>query len=236
LEGVLVCIAGLGTAFYAIKHIIYPEPLQSLEIGGVIALIASVINFIVAWRLLRVGREMNSLVLEANGQHLMTDVYTSVGVILGLGLVWMTNIKLLDPILAGLIGLHIVWTGLSLVRASFNGLMDHALPEEEQQLLREAIQSALPEGTTFHFLRTRLAGRRKFVDFHLLMDGNVAVRTAHVISHDVEDHLRKLFPELEVTMHVEPIDEESSWEPESLALLGESHTPAPRTLQPPIDD
>jgi cation diffusion facilitator family transporter len=236
LEGVLVCIAGLGTAFYAIKHIIYPEPLQSLEIGGAIALIASVINFIVAWRLLRVGREMNSLVLEANGQHLMTDVYTSVGVILGLCLVWLTDIKLLDPILAGLIGLHIVWTGLSLVRASFNGLMDHALPEEEQQLLREAIQRALPDGTTFHFLRTRLAGRRKFVDFHLLMDGNVAVRTAHVISHDVEDHLRKLFPELEVTMHVEPIDEESSWESESLALLGEPHTPAPRPIQPPIDD
>jgi cation diffusion facilitator family transporter len=237
LEGVLVCIAGLGTAFYAVKHIIYPEPLQSLELGAVIALIASGINLVVAWQLLRVGKAMNSLVLQANGQHLLTDVYTSVGVVGGLALVWLTNIKLLDPILAGLIGLHIVWTGLSLVRASFNGLMDHALSEEEQQQLRVAIQAALPPGTTFHYLRTRLAGRRKFVDFHLLVDGNLAVRAAHTISHDVEAHLRQLFPELEVTMHLEPIDEEASWEPAALASLGEPSEPMPAPIAPPpIDD
>lgn len=240
LEGVLVAIAGLGTTAFAVRQLVFSMPLQALELGTVLALIASVVNGFVAWQLLRVGRAMNSPILVANGLHLLTDVYTSFGVVAGLGLVWLTNLTWLDPLLAAFIGIHILWTGYQLIRSSFNGLMDHALAEEEQQALRQAIQQALPAGASFHHLRTRQAGRRKFVDFHLLVEGNLRLREAHAIGHQLEAHLQTLFPEIEVTMHLEPNDEVTSWETESLAQLGEPAEPKPEPIgpriAPPIDD
>lgn len=239
LEGVLVGVAGVGTVAYAVQHLFHPEPLGQLGLGSAIAIAASVINLVVAQILLRVGRQHGSMVLEADGHHLMTDVWTSVAVVLGLLLVSVTGVQQLDALLALAVGLHILLTGFKLVHRSFDGLMDHALPPVEQTQLRDQIRAALPVGADFHLLRTRQAGRRKFADFHLLVDGSMNVRDAHGIAHSVESQLRKVLPHLEVTIHMEPIDEQESWEADELARLGEQTEPSQSgrlNPTPPIED
>ena len=222
LEGTLICVAGLGTAWYATGRLIRPQELLQLDLGIGLSIVASAINFAVAMVLLRVGREHGSVILEADGHHLMSDVVTSVAVVAGLSLVAVTGLGILDPLLALLVGLSILRTGFKLVRQSFDGLMDRALPPEEQTRLREGIRTALPVGCHFHFLRTRQAGRRKFVDFHLLVPGTWTVQAGHALAHEIETKLEDTPAELEVTIHVEPIEDESSWEPAALARLGEA--------------
>ena len=221
LEGTLVFVAGLGTAWYAVGRLIEPKELDQLGIGIGLTVVASAINFGVAGVLLRVGKKHGSVILESDGHHLMSDVLTSLAVVAGLGLVALTGLKFLDPVLALAVGLSILWTGFKLVRRSFDGLMDRALPVEDQTRLREGIRTALPQGCHFHFLRTRRAGRRKFVDFHLLVPGTWTVQAGHTLAHDIETKLLDIAAELEVTIHVEPIEDESSWEPAALARLGE---------------
>jgi cation diffusion facilitator family transporter len=237
LEGVLVFVAGVVTAYYAVERLFFPRPLEQLGLGALLAVAASVINFAVAIVLLRVGKKYRSIILEADGHHLMTDVLTSIAVVAGLGLVAFTGWTPLDPLLAMAVGLNILWTGFKLVRRSFDGLMDRALPGAEQTLIRDTIRGALPTGTDFHLLRTRQAGRRKFADFHLLVDGNLSVRAGHQIAHDLEQKMKAVEPELEVTIHIEPIDERESWEELRLSQLGEPTTPSQvPPIAPPIDD
>jgi cation diffusion facilitator family transporter len=225
LEGALVFVAGLVTAYYAVERLIVPKELEQLGLGTVLALVASAINFGVAVLLLRVGKRHGSIILEADGHHLMTDVLTSVGVVGGLGLVALTGWKVLDPLLALGVGLNILFTGFKLVRRSFDGLMDRAWPADELAAVREVIRAALPPGTDFHHLRTRRAGRRKFLDFHLLVAGGLSVRDGHDIAHRIEERVTAAVPEAEVTIHVEPIDDRASWEESKLAQLGEPTAP-----------
>jgi cation diffusion facilitator family transporter len=225
LEGVLILVAGVGTAIYGVRRLVHPQPLDGLEVGVLISLGASAINLVVARVLLHHGRKYRSIVLEADGQHLMTDVWTSLGVLAGLVLVMLTGVKQLDPVLAVLVGLNIVWTGFGLIRRSFNGLMDHALPAAEQEQIRSVIRANLPGGAEFHGLRTRQAGARRFIEFHLLVAGDLSVREAHAIAHRIEGALTAAIPGLEVVIHVEPVDESESWEPEYLERLGEPGTP-----------
>ncbi len=226
LEGLLILLAGIGTIVYALDRIFEPHPLRELQLGTGIAIAAAVLNLVVARILLRVGRRSRSIVLESDGHHLMTDVYTSAAVVGGLVLVALTGATYLDPILAIAVALHILVTGFRLMRRSFNGLMDHALSPEEQGRLRAAIRAALPAGTDFHALRTRQAGAKIFAEFHLLVSGDATVRVAHELAHRVEDALRGTEPNLAVTIHIEPIDEASSWEAVELARLGEAEAPA----------
>jgi len=237
LEGTLVIAAGVGTAWLAVGHLLHPRPLERLDLGVVLALVASAINFGVALVLLRVGKKHDSIILEADGHHLMSDVWTSVAIVSGLGLVALTGWSILDPLFALAVGLHITVTGLKLVRRSFDGLMDRALPPDTQDRIRAIIRAALPAGTDFHLLRTRRAGRRTFADFHLLVDGATTVRDGHALSHRIIEKLRADFEELEVTVHIEPIEDRQSWEVAELERLGEPTTPAPRpAIPPPIDD
>jgi cation diffusion facilitator family transporter len=236
LEGTLVVTAGVGTAWLAVDRLIHPRPLERLDIGVTLALVASAINFAVALVLLRVGKKHNSIILEADGHHLMTDVLTSVAVVGGLGLVALTGLTVLDPLLAFVVGLNITFTGLRLVRRSFDGLMDRALPTDVQDGIRAVIRAALPAGTDFHLLRTRRAGRRTFADFHLLVDGGTTVRNGHTLAHEIVEKLRAGFDELEVTVHIEPIEDRESWEEAELKRLGEPTTPTKLVVQPPIDD
>ena len=185
--------------------------MQYLEIGTLIGLAAAAVNLVVARVLLKQGRKHGSIVLEADGKHLMADVWTSVGVIVGIVCVILTGWIWVDGVLAIAVGLNIVWTGGDLVYRSFNGLMDHALPLEEQEQIREVIRSHLPAGATFHMLRTRRAGMRRFAEFHLLVDGDLTVRDAHHVAHAVEAALTAAMPVLEVTIHIEPVDEQESW-------------------------
>lgn len=226
LEGLLIILAGLGTAWYAVMRWLYPQPLEALSVGTLIVLAATLVNFAVALILLRAGRRHSSIILEANGQHLMADVWTSLGVIIGVSLVMITQQLWFDPLVALIVGGNIIWTGLGLVRRAFNGLMDHALPNADQEAIRAAIRDHLPSGADFHALRTRQAGSRQFADFHLLLPGDKSVHEAHSISHAVMDGVKAQFPQLELTVHIEPIDEKESWEPE-LKQLGESPTPRP---------
>lgn len=221
LEGVLIILAGVGTVVYATGRLLFPEPLSSLEVGTGIGLVAAGVNFLVARILLRVGREHHSIVLEADGKHLMADVWTSLGVLAGLVLVLLTGLEWLDPVLAIIVGGNIIWTGSELVLRSFNGLMDHAWPVAEQEQLRALIAAQLPTGAEFHMLRTRRAGQRRFAEFHLLVDGELTVRAAHQLVHEMEAALQTQIPGLEVTIHLEPVDERESWEGEDLKRLGE---------------
>jgi cation diffusion facilitator family transporter len=225
LEGVLIVVAGLGAAGYGVHRLIAPEQLDALELGSALALVASVVNFVVARVLLHYGRVYKSIVMEADGQHLMSDVWTSVGVLVGIGLVYLTKLTFFDSVLAIAMGLHITWIGLGLIRRSFDGLMDHAIPAEEQERIREVIRANLPGGATFHLLRTRLSGARRFIEFHLLVDGDLSVRDGHHLASKMEVALTAALPEVAVTIHVEPVDEQASWEPEYIRRLGEDSAP-----------
>ena len=236
LEGVLVAIAGLGTGWYAVGRLLHPAGLDALGVGVGLAVVASVVNLLVGRYMLRVGRRHGSLLLEADGHHLMTDVWTTAAVVAGLGLVHLTGIAALDSLCALAVAVHIVVVGVGLVRQSFDGLMDHALPPAELDRLRHAIAAALPAGATFHRLRTRQAGRRKFADFHLLVDGGLTVRAAHALAHEVEQKLHAAVPDLDLSLHVEPIDDAASWEAAELARLGEPAGPVVTPVPPPVDD
>jgi cation diffusion facilitator family transporter len=219
LEGMLILVAAGGIGWVAVVRLVTPQRLQALDVGLVISAAAALVNLAVAQVLLRVGRKHQSIVLEADGHHLMTDVWTSVAVILGVGLVWTTGIDAFDPICALLMACNIIWTGLHLVRRSFDGLMDHALPEAEQHVIRAAIQGQLQAGMTYHALRTRRAGTRRFVDFHLLVPGILTVNQAHAVAGRIEAAVARAFPEMEVTIHIEPIEEPAAWQDSALLPL-----------------
>src|SRR5262245_12382153 len=233
LEGTLIVVAGLGAMGYGVRRLLFPEQLQSLELGAVIAVAATLVNLAVARVLLHYGRVHNSIVMEADGQHLMADVWTSAGVLAGLVLVFLTGFTFFDSLLAIVMGLHIAWIGLGLIRRSFDGLMDHAIPMEEQERIREVIRANLPEGATFHLLRTRLSGARRFIEFHLLVDGDISVREGHHLATKLEEALGAALPDVAVTIHVEPVDEQQSWEEDYLRRLGEEPTPPTPPQQPP---
>jgi cation diffusion facilitator family transporter len=243
LEGVLILVAAGGIAWYAALRLFTPEPLESLGVGTLTALAASMINLAVARILLRVARQTGAIVLEADGQHLMTDVWASLAVIVGLVLVWglaqvgYPGWEILDPIVGLAVAANIVRTAWRLMARSFNGLMDHALPEAEQATLRAAVHSLLPPGLHFHALRTRQAGSRRFVDFHLLVPGRWTVQKAHDFTEEVEAAVRLALPGTEVTIHIEPIEAPASWQDSDLLPLeAEAEIPAipiPSSEPPP---
>jgi cation diffusion facilitator family transporter len=222
LEGVLILVAAGAIAWYSLRRLIAPEPLHPLGLGLAISLLASIINGAVAIVLLRAGRQHGSIVLEADGRHLLTDVWTSAAVLMGLGLVWLTGVHLLDPLIALGVSMNILWTGGDLIRRSFNGLMDHALPASEQEAVRSAIERHLRPNMDYHALRTRQAGRRRFVDFHLLVPGRMSVQEAHTLTGEIEEAVRGALAELEVTVHIEPIEDTSAWRDSALVALEEA--------------
>jgi cation diffusion facilitator family transporter len=211
LEGTLILIAAGGIAYLAIERLLNPQPIEGYGAGVAIAIVASVINLVVARLLIKTGRSHHSIALEADGRHLMTDVVTSAGVVIGLLLVRITGIGAIDPLLAIVVAANVLWTGISLIRVSIDGLMDTALPERDVRDLRRAIQAGLEEEETYHALRTRRAGSRTFVDFHLLVPGNQSVQRAHEITHRLEAAVDGVLPGAETTVHIEPIEDPSAW-------------------------
>jgi cation diffusion facilitator family transporter len=222
LEGVLILAAAAAIAWYAVQRLITPQELQPLGPGLAISLLASLFNGFTAAVLLRAGRRYGSIVLEADGWHLITDVWTSAAVLVGLSLVWLTGVQMLDPLIALAVSLNILWTGFSLIRRSFDGLMDRALPPPEQTAVRAAIERHLGPNMDYHALRTRRAGRRRFVDFHLLVPGRLTVQEAHTLTGRIEESVRSALPGLEVTVHIEPIEDRSSWRDSALLPLEEA--------------
>ena len=211
VEGALILFAAMAIAFSAIIHLSHPVLPQQIEIGVAVSMVSAAINFAVGRALLRVGKRENSIVLEADGHHLMTDVWTTVGVVAGLMLAKWTRWAWIDPVLALLVALNIVRIGVMLLRRSVDGLMDRALEDAQVQTIRETIERVLDVGTTYHALRTRRAGSRLFAEYHLLVPGRFSVARAHGLEMEIGRALKAAIPDLEVTSHIEPIEEPLAW-------------------------
>jgi cation diffusion facilitator family transporter len=212
-EGILIFGAAIGIMVTAIQRLLDPRPIDQLGVGLAVSVAASLINFIVARILLEAGRKRISITLEADARHLMTDVWTSVGVIGGVALAGFTGWGPLDPIVAILVALNILWTGYQLVKRSVSGLMDVALPENEQKIIQEVMKKYQERGVNFHALRTRQAAARRFISVHVLVAGDTTVHDAHHIVEDFEDDIRAaLGGAVTVFTHLEPAEDELSME------------------------
>ncbi|HSL44955.1 MAG TPA: cation diffusion facilitator family transporter [Anaerolineales bacterium] len=212
-EGVLVLAAAGGILSAAISRLFQPRELEQLGVGLGVSVAASVINLIVARILLRVGKERRSITLEADAHHLMTDVWTSAGVIGGVAVAGLTGWGLLDPLVAIVVAINIIWTGIRLVGRSVSGLMDAALPHDEQSLIQNVMQKYEEKGVNFHALRTRQAAARRFVSVHMLVPGDWTVHDAHHMAEDFESDIRAVLGSVvTVFTHIEPVEDELSME------------------------
>ncbi|WP_404400643.1 cation diffusion facilitator family transporter [Pelagibacterium halotolerans] len=204
IEGVFIVVAALlifSEAWRAFQHpAMLMAPVEGLAVNG----LASVLNAVWCFILLRAGRTLSSPALEADGQHLFTDVISSAGVIVGLIVVIVTGMVVLDAVIAVIVGLNILWSGARLVARSVGGLMDVAVPKETLEILRETISANADGALEAHDLRTRRAGRMAFIDFHLVVPGTMSVEAAHAICDRIEAALKAETPESLITIHVEP--------------------------------
>ena len=212
IEGVMIFVAAVVIVAFAVERLIFPRPLEEIGVGLLITVGASVINGAVALVLLGAGAKYNSITLRADGHHLMTDVITSAGVVVGIGLVWITGWNWLDPVVALLVGLNILWTGWRLVSESASGLMDESLPKEENARLRGILAEHETEEIKFHAFRTRISGARAFMEFHMLVPGAWSVQRGHDAMEDLIDLIQEEFAELRVIGHLEPIEDPRSYE------------------------
>lgn len=210
LEGVLIVLAALAIVREAWPKLLAPEPVAELGMGMLVSLGASGLNALLGWFLIRSGRKARSPAVVADGQHILTDVLTSVGVLVGIGLAWLSGWWVLDPLLAIAVAINILWVGWRLVRDSVGGLMDESIPELELVDIRNALNYALvglaSEGKVLevHDLRTRRAGPRTFVEFHLVVPGSTSVEQAHQICDRLENALKAEIDGVHTTIHVEP--------------------------------
>ena len=210
VEGLLILVAAAAIATTAVERLFDPHPLGQVGLGLAVSAGASVINLVVGLALVKVGKRRNSITLEADGRHLLTDVWTSVGVIVGVGMVALTGWNALDPIVALLVAANIVWTGVGFVRRSVAGLMDASLPPAEQQKVEGVLARYRLQGVEFHALRTRQAAARRFVSVHVLVPGALSVHDAHHLAEDLEHDIRTALGDAVVTTHLEPVEDEIS--------------------------
>ncbi|MDR0997265.1 MAG: cation diffusion facilitator family transporter [Zoogloeaceae bacterium] len=210
LEGLLILLAAALIAVAAVKRLIAPVPLEAIGLGLGLSLLATAINLGVGLVLLRVGKKENCITLEADGKHLLTDVWTSVGVVAGIGAVWLTGWLWLDPVIALLVAAQIVATGLGLTRRSVSGLMDATLSAEDRAQVEAALAPYRAEGIDFHALRSRQAGARRFLSFHVLMPGHWTIQAGHDKVEEIEAALRARLPRLHISSHLEPIEDPAS--------------------------
>jgi cation diffusion facilitator family transporter len=212
IEGVLIIGASVLIGYAAIERIINPRIIEQAGAGLIVAAIASAINFAIAHQLLKAGKKYGSIALEADARHLFTDVWTSVGVIVGVGIVALTGISILDPIVALLVAVNIVYTGYQLIKRSALGFMDTAISAEERGKIRHILEGRVNMGVQYHGLLTRQSGVRKFVSFHLLVPGNWSVQKGHDLAEEVEKEIRDTISGVSVITHIEPIGDKKSYE------------------------
>jgi cation diffusion facilitator family transporter len=217
IEGALIVLAAAGIIWTAVPRLLEPRALEMPVAGLTLTVIASAINFAMAVVLIRAGRRHHSITLEADGRHLMTDVWTSAGVLVGVALVFATGWLRLDPLVAIAVAAHILWTGFGLVRRSVRGLLDQAISADEQNEVTKLFKEySRRYGVSFHALRTRQAGARRFVSFHLLVPDAWSVAQAHQLSEEIESRIRSMVPNAGVFTHIEPISDPASYDDEGL--------------------
>ena len=212
VEGILILVAALSIGAAAVQRLLAPQPVQQAGIGLAIAVGASGVNFVVARILLTAGKRSNSITLEADARHLMTDVWTSVAVIVGVAVVALTDWEPLDPIVALLVAANIVRTGVHLMRRSVAGLMDAALPRDEYDKLLAVLNKYKEQGIQFHAIRTRQAAGRRFVSVHVLVPGRWTTHKGHHVVENVENDIRSALSGAIVFTHLEPVDDPLSFQ------------------------
>jgi len=206
-EGALIVLAAVSIAWTAVPRLVAPHPLEQLGAGLGVSVLASAVNFGVARILLHAGRKYRSITLEADAQHLLTDVWTSVGVVAGIGAVMLTGWERVDPIIALLVAVNIIWMGVQLLRRSALGLMDTALPLPEQAAVTQVLQQYGAQAIQYHALRTRQAGARKFVSVHVLVPGEWTVQRAHQVLEQLEAAMAAAVPGVHLFTHLEPLND-----------------------------
>jgi len=216
VEGTLILIAAISISSAAVNRLISPKPLEEIGVGLAISIVASLVNLGVALLLLRVGRKSNSITLEANAHHLLTDVWTSIGVVAGVGMVALTGWERLDPIVALVIAVNINLDRGPNCRRSIGGLMDTAPLTEDRVAVRDVLSSYEQAGVRFHALRTRQAGARKFISLHVLVPGDWTVQRGHQLVERIENDIRNVVLDSTIFTHLEPLDDPISWDDEAL--------------------
>jgi cation diffusion facilitator family transporter len=216
VEGALILAAAAGIGWTAGRRLLAPQPIQQAWLGLAVSTAASLVNLGAARVLLRAGRRHHSVALEADAQHLLTDVWTSAGVFVGIGAVALTGWQRLDPIVALAVAANIVWTGAGILRRSALGLLDRALSAAEQEALRAVLARHAVAPLQFHALRTRQAGARRFVSVHVLVPGGWTVQRGHDLLERIEAEIRGAVPNATVTTHLEALEDPVSWQDQGL--------------------
>jgi cation diffusion facilitator family transporter len=212
VEGTLILVAAVSIAAAAAERLWHPRPIEQIGVGLAISALATLVNLAVATVILRAGRRYRSVTLEADARHLLTDVWTSVGVIVGVGAVKVTGWQPLDPLVAFVVAGNIVFTGYRIVSESVSGLMDKALPAEDQETLKAVLARYGGSGAQFHALRTRRAGPRRFVSMHVLVPGEWTVQRGHQLLERIEADIRAALVDVAVFTHLESLDDPSSYD------------------------
>lgn len=203
VEAILIFLAAILIIFEAVKKISHGATIENTGAGIIVMLVATLANFIISMLLLKIAKKTDSIALEADGMHLLTDVFTSMGVLVGLVLVRFTGLKIIDPIAALLVAILIIKTSIDMTRKSIVDLVDSKLPEEEVNKILKVI-SNYPQIKTYHKLRTRKSGQRREVDIHLKLDDSTTLTEAHSLCNTVEQDIKALFHECYVLIHIEP--------------------------------
>lgn len=212
VEGTLIMIAAVTIAYSAVTRLLDPQPLEQLDIGLGVSVLAGILNFIVGRILLQAGKKYRSVTLEADANHLLADVRTTVGVLLGLVAVWVTGWYFLDPLIALIVTAQVIWAGIRLVRKSVLGLMDTALPPEEVQQITDLIEKHAYRGVYFHALRTRQSGAQRFMTVHIQVPGSWSVQDGHTLLEEIEQDVFQELRPISIVTHLEPLEDPSSWE------------------------
>lgn len=215
-ESVMILIAAAGIAFTAVERLLHPRPIENVWVGLLVSLVAAGVNGVVALSLLRASRRLSSISLRADAHHLLTDVWTSGGVVLGVVLVNFTGWLPLDPLIAIVVAGNIVWAGWRLLRETANGLLDIGWPAEQRQQLELLLAPYRGQSLQFHAIRTRIAGQRRFVSLHVLVPGEWSVQRGHALCEELELAIRAQLAHTTVFTHLEPLEDASSWADQAL--------------------
>ncbi|HET9576842.1 MAG TPA: cation diffusion facilitator family transporter [Usitatibacter sp.] len=220
IEGALIFVAAGGIVWSAIPRLIEPRPIEQVTLGLALSVLAALANAGCAWVMLRAASEHRSITLEADARHLLTDVWTTAGVFIGVLLVQFTGWLRLDALVALAVALQIVWTGWHLMSRSFQGLMDRAIPDQDRALVIEVLETLRHQGGDYHALRTRMAGPKSFVDVHVLLPGRMSIQQGHDLVEHLENEIRARLPHIEVLTHLEPLEDPKSWDDPHNPLAG----------------
>ena len=216
VEGALILLAAASIGYTALDRLFHPQPIEQVGLGLIISVLASLVNFGVARVLFNAGKRYKSITLEADAKHLMTDVWTSGGVLVGVGAVALTNFPWLDPVIALVVAANIIWSGVQLVRQSALGLLDTAWPADERTVVTQILDSYSTQKVKYHSLRTRQAGARRFMSVHILVPGAWTVQRGHNLLEEIEAKIRQTTPEVTVLTHLEPLEDPVSFEDRNL--------------------